>query len=75
MAAVLAKGKTILENAAREPEVVDLANCLNAMGANVEGIGSATITINGVSQLRGCRYNVMPDRIETGTYLTAAAAT
>ena len=75
MAAVLAKGTTILENAAREPEVVDLANCLNAMGADITGIGSDTLTINGVSQLQGCRYDVMPDRIETGTYLTAAAAT
>jgi UDP-N-acetylglucosamine 1-carboxyvinyltransferase len=75
MAAVLAKGTTILENAAREPEVVDLANCLNAMGANVRGIGTDTLTINGVSRLGGCHYNVMPDRIETGTYLTAVAAT
>ena len=75
MAAVLAKGTTTLENAAREPEVVDLANCLNAMGADIKGIGSDTLVINGVPQLQGCRYDVMPDRIETGTYLTAAAAT
>lgn len=74
MAAVLADGKTVLENAAREPEVVDLANCLVAMGANIEGIGSPTITIHGVDRLNGCDYAVMPDRIETGTYLTAAAA-
>jgi UDP-N-acetylglucosamine 1-carboxyvinyltransferase len=74
MAAVLAKGKTILENAAREPEVVDLANCLVAMGADIQGIGSATITIQGVPSLQGCDFAVMPDRIETGTYLTAVAA-
>ncbi len=74
MAAVLAKGKTVLENAAREPEVVDLANCLVAMGAQIEGIGSATITIHGVNKLNGCEYPVMPDRIECGTYLAAAAA-
>lgn len=74
MAAALAKGTTILENAAREPEIVDLANCLVAMGANIEGIGTATLTIHGVSSLQGCHYDVMPDRIETGTYLTAAAA-
>lgn len=74
MAAVLADGKTVLENAAREPEVVDLANCLVAMGANIEGIGSDTVVIHGVERLSGCTYTVMPDRIETGTYLTAAAA-
>jgi UDP-N-acetylglucosamine 1-carboxyvinyltransferase len=74
MAAVLAQGKTVLENAAREPEVVDLANCLVAMGARIEGIGTSTLTIHGVERLRGCDYGVMPDRIETGTYLTAAAA-
>ncbi len=74
MAATLADGKTILENAAREPEVVDLANSLVAMGAQIEGIGSDTLTIYGVKRLHGCRYSVMPDRIETGTYLTAAAA-
>ena len=75
MAAVLAKGTTILENAAREPEVVDLAHCLVAMGAKIEGIGTDSLTIEGVKSLKGCRYSVMPDRIETGTYLTAAAAT
>ncbi|WP_372740374.1 UDP-N-acetylglucosamine 1-carboxyvinyltransferase [Neptunomonas sp.] len=75
MAATLAEGQTILENAAREPEVVDLANCLIAMGADIKGAGSDTITINGVESLKGCRYSVMPDRIETGTYLVAAAAT
>ncbi|MGH1439147.1 MAG: UDP-N-acetylglucosamine 1-carboxyvinyltransferase [Cellvibrionaceae bacterium] len=74
MAAVLADGTTVLENAAREPEIVDLANCLVEMGANIEGIGTATLTIHGVKSLKGCYYDVMPDRIETGTYLTAAAA-
>lgn len=75
MAAVLADGKTVLENAAREPEIVDLANLLVAMGAKIEGIGTSTLTINGVEKLHGCNYQVMPDRIETGTYLVAAAAT
>lgn len=75
MAAVLAKGTTILENAAREPEIVDLANCLVAMGAKIEGIGSDSLTIHGVKSLTGCAYKVMADRIEAGTYLTAAAAT
>ncbi|MEL7399162.1 MAG: UDP-N-acetylglucosamine 1-carboxyvinyltransferase [Pseudomonadota bacterium] len=74
MAAVLADGKTVLENAAREPEVVDLANCLVAMGANIEGIGSDTLVVHGVEKLSGCTYSVMPDRIETGTFLVAAAA-
>ncbi|UVE18572.1 UDP-N-acetylglucosamine 1-carboxyvinyltransferase [Pseudomonas sp. LS44] len=75
MAATLAKGRSVLENAAREPEVVDLANCLIAMGAKIQGAGTDTITIDGVERLHGARYNVMPDRIETGTYLVAAAAT
>ncbi|GAB2796099.1 UDP-N-acetylglucosamine 1-carboxyvinyltransferase [Halomonas shantousis] len=75
MAATLAEGTTILENAAREPEVVDLAECLIAMGANIRGHGSDTITIEGVERLHGCHYDVMPDRIETGTFLVAAAAT
>jgi UDP-N-acetylglucosamine 1-carboxyvinyltransferase len=75
MAAALADGQTIIENAAREPEVVDLAHCLRAMGADISGEGTGTITINGVSRLNGCEYSVMPDRIETGTYLIAAAAT
>jgi UDP-N-acetylglucosamine 1-carboxyvinyltransferase len=75
MAAVLAEGQTIIENAAREPEVVDLANCLVAMGAEIEGMGTDTITIQGVEKLHGCEYNIMPDRIETGTYLAAVAAT
>jgi UDP-N-acetylglucosamine 1-carboxyvinyltransferase len=75
MAAALANGRTVLENAAREPEVVDLANFLNAMGAQVSGAGTDTITIDGVKRLGGGRYSVMPDRIETGTYLVAAAAT
>ena len=75
MAACLADGQTIIENAAREPEVVDLALCLIAMGADISGHGTDTIVINGVSDLHGCTYSVMPDRIETGTYLIAAAAT
>ena len=75
MAATLADGQTIIENAAREPEVVDLANCLVKMGADIEGQGTDTIVINGVKDLFGCSYSVMPDRIETGTYLIAAAAT
>lgn len=75
MAAAVASGQTIIENAAREPEVVDLAHCLRAMGADISGDGTATITINGVERLHGCIYPVMPDRIETGTYLIAAAAT
>lgn len=75
MAACLADGTTILENAAREPEVVDLANCLNAMGANVSGAGTDTITIEGVERMHGTTYDILPDRIETGTYLVAAAVT
>ena len=75
MAAALADGITVIENAAREPEVVDLAECLIAMGADITGHGTATIEINGVPSLKGCHYNVLPDRIETGTYLVAAAAT
>lgn len=75
MAATLAKGRTVLENAAREPEIVDLANCLIAMGAKIQGAGTDTITIDGVEKLGGARYVVMPDRIETGTYLVAAAVT
>jgi UDP-N-acetylglucosamine 1-carboxyvinyltransferase len=74
MAATLAEGTTVLENAAHEPEVVDLANCLNAMGARIGGAGSDVITIEGVERLRGADYRVMPDRIETGTFLAAAAA-
>lgn len=75
MAASLAKGQTILENCAREPEVVDLANCLNAMGAKIQGHGTNTIIIDGVEELHGTNWDVLPDRIETGTYLLAAAAT
>ncbi|PCK07645.1 MAG: UDP-N-acetylglucosamine 1-carboxyvinyltransferase [Alteromonadaceae bacterium] len=74
MAAVLAKGTSTLENAAREPEIVDLANCLVAMGAKIEGIGTDHLVIEGVERLEGCEYSIMPDRIEAGTYLTAAAA-
>ncbi len=75
MAAVLAEGTTILENAAREPEVVDLAECLNKMGAKITGEGTNTITVQGVKKLNGIDYSVLPDRIETGTYLAAAAIT
>ena len=75
MAATLAKGTTVLENAAREPEVVDLANYLIAMGAKIEGAGTSTITIEGVENLYGCEYSVVPDRIETGTFLVGAAVT
>ena len=75
MAATLADGVTVIENAAREPEIVDLAECLNAMGALVRGAGSDVITIEGVERLHGATHSVMPDRIETGTFLVAAAAT
>ena len=74
MAATLADGVTVLENAAREPEVVDLAHCLIAMGARIEGAGSDTITIAGVDRLHGAAHRIMPDRIESGTFLVAAAA-
>ena len=75
MAATLAEGTTVIENAAREPEVVDLANCLNAMGARISGAGSDAIVVEGVEQLTGTHYDVLPDRIESGTYLVAAAIT
>jgi len=75
MAAALAKGTSVIENAAQEPEVVDLANCLNAMGARIQGAGSTTLVIEGVDRLDGCVYDVLPDRIETGTFLVAAAIT
>lgn len=75
MAAALAEGTTIIENAAREPEVVDLAHCLNEMGAKIAGAGSDTITIEGVERLGGGAYSILPDRIETGTYLVGAAIT
>jgi len=75
MAATLADGETVLENAAREPEVVDLAECLITMGADIKGHGTDTITVQGVKKLHGGYYRVLPDRIETGTYLVAAAAT
>ncbi|MGF1548493.1 MAG: UDP-N-acetylglucosamine 1-carboxyvinyltransferase [Thiotrichales bacterium] len=75
MAATLADGTTVIENAAREPEIVDLANYLNKMGARVEGAGTDTITVRGVERLTGCEYRVLPDRIETGTFLIAAAIT
>jgi UDP-N-acetylglucosamine 1-carboxyvinyltransferase len=75
MAASLAKGTTIIENAAREPEVVDLADFINAMGGQIENAGTDMITIHGVDNLSGCDYSVLPDRIETGTYLVAGAIT
>jgi UDP-N-acetylglucosamine 1-carboxyvinyltransferase len=75
MAAALAEGTTVIENAAREPEIVDLARCMNAWGAKVEGYGTDTLTIHGVKSMGGGEYTVMPDRIETGTFLAAAAAT
>lgn len=75
MAASLAEGITVLENAAREPEVLDLANFINKMGGKITGAGTDTITIEGVDKLYGCKYKVLPDRIETGTYLVAAAIT
>jgi len=75
MAAALADGVTVLENAAMEPEIVDLAECLNAMGAKVEGAGTSKITIEGVEKLSGCQHAVVADRIETGTFLVAAAMT
>ena len=75
MAAALAEGETVLENAAREPEVVDLANFLIAMGAKIKGAGTDTIVIEGVERLNGTAYEVLPDRIEAGTYLVAGAIT
>lgn len=75
MAATLAKGTTVIENAAREPEVVDLANCLISMGAHIEGAGTDRIEIEGVESLSGTNYSILPDRIETGTYLVATAMT
>lgn len=75
MAAALASGTTVIENAAQEPEVVDLAMCLNAMGAQIEGAGTSSMVIHGVERLHGAHYNVLPDRIETGTFLVGAAMT
>src|SRR5262249_28884798 len=73
MAATLAEGETVIENAAREPEVVDLANFLIAMGAKIQGAGTDKIVVSGVERLRGTSYEVLPDRIESGTYLVAGA--
>jgi UDP-N-acetylglucosamine 1-carboxyvinyltransferase len=75
MAATLARGTTVLHNCAREPEIVDLANCLNAMGARIEGAGTAHVTIEGVDALHGAHHRIIPDRIETGTYVMAAGIT
>ena len=74
LAAVRAKGKTIIENAAREPEIIDVVNLLNKMGANIKGAGTSVIRIEGVEELHGCRHTIIPDRIEAGTYLSIAAA-
>ena len=75
MAASMAKGKTVIENAAEEPEIVDLATFLNAMGANIKGAGTDVIRIKGVNRLHGCTYSIIPDQIEAGTFMMAAAAT
>ena len=75
MAASLATGKTIIKNAAKEPEIIDLANCLRLMGANIKGDGTPEIIVEGVKELKGCNYDVLPDRIETATFLVAAAIT
>ena len=75
MAATLAQGTTVIENAAREPEVVDLADCLIKMGARIDGAGTSAIVVEGVARLNGASHDVMPDRIETGTYAMAVAMT
>src|SRR3546814_3261157 len=75
MASVLAKGETIIENAAREPEIIDLARCLVAMGAKIDGIGTERLTVQGVERLHGATYAVMADRIEAGSYAWAGAIT
>ena len=75
LAATLASGRTIIENAAREPHIVDLANFLNSMGADIRGAGTDTVKINGVEKLHGGSYSIIPDQIEAGTYMVAAAAT
>ena len=75
MAAALARGQTIIENAAEEPEIVDLSNFINAMGGNVRGAGTGTIRIEGVDRLHGAVHGVIPDRIEAGTFMVAAAMT
>ena len=75
MASCMAEGETILENAAKEPHIVDVANFLNAMGANIKGAGTDVIRIKGVNRLHGCTYSIIPDQIEAGTFMTAAAAT
>ena len=75
MAAVLARGTSVIDNAAREPEIVDLCNCLIAMGASIDGVGTDSLTIEGRDRLHGATYAVMPDRIEAGSYACAAAIT
>ena len=74
LAACFAKGRTTIENAAKEPEIIDLSSMLNKMGAQIRGAGTSEITINGVSRLKGCIHDIIPDRIEAGTYIIAAAA-
>ena len=74
LAAVLAKGKTIIENAAKEPEIIDVATLLTNMGARIKGAGTDVIRIEGVEELHGCRHTIIPDRIEAGTYMIIAAA-
>ena len=74
LASVRAKGKTIIENAAREPEIIDVVNLLNKMGANIKGAGTSIIRVEGVESLHGCTHTIIPDRIEAGTYLSIAAA-
>ena len=75
MASCMAEGDTILENAAKEPHIVDVANFLNSMGANIKGAGTDVIRIKGVKRLHGCTYSIIPDQIEAGTFMMAAAAT
>src|SRR5207244_13184842 len=75
MAATLADGETVMQNCAREPEVADLAALLNAMGAKIEGAGTSTIRVKGVAKLHGARHRIIPDRIETGTFIIAGALT
>ena len=74
MAAVYAKGRTVIENAAREPEIIDIATLLNKMGARIHGMGTSTLVIDGVEYLKGCIHEIIPDRIEAGTFLIMAAA-
>src|SRR5699024_4526403 len=74
LAAVKAKGRTVIENAAKEPEIIDVATILSSMGAKIKGVGTDVIRIDGVDELHGCRHSIIPDRIEAGTYMIIAAA-